>query len=164
MISIKSHSNRIKLTNKFCFSCFKGKSPCEVLLLDHSDVNFRASYLTKFMPATLRNTFMDLKFEVLPMAVMDGHYNRVPYEDRLCICGQSQVEDFTNYLLIYPLYRGPRDWFLKPLLIPGSRFPKAETVQFLLNDASSFVEHKVVLFALAARKIRKRERDNITRS
>uniref|UniRef100_A0A803TJP4 ribonuclease H n=1 Tax=Anolis carolinensis TaxID=28377 RepID=A0A803TJP4_ANOCA len=123
--------------------------------------HFRARYLIKLKPPSLRIAFTELRFQVMPTAVLDGRYHNVPWENRLCICGQSQVEDIVHYMLVCPLYSAPRERHLEPLLTHGKGNCLAETMHFLLSDTNNYVTHKVALFALSAKKIRKIELDKI---
>lgn len=61
--------------------------------------NLYANYLKNLTIPKYRLIFTKARFNCLPFTVLDGRYNGIPYENRLCPCNDWEVESLEHVLL-----------------------------------------------------------------
>uniref|UniRef100_A0A670HL80 ribonuclease H n=1 Tax=Podarcis muralis TaxID=64176 RepID=A0A670HL80_PODMU len=122
--------------------------------LPPSHFDFRAPYLSTLTIPKLRRAFTLARLNMLPSAVLEGRYQGISFENRLCPCGAGCVETVSHVLLSCSLYKDLRDETIAPLLsaIPGH---SCEAKLFsLLADQNGSTTEKVAKFVERAMRLR----------
>ena len=103
-------------------------------------------YLQQLTYPKHRAAFSSARFNALPSAVLEGRYRRTPYQNRVCICGNGNIENIAHVLLFCPLYRNTRKELITPLLLPYPGRPTDSYVNFLLEDHNRTVTANAAKF------------------
>lgn len=113
-----------------------------------------ARYLTHLELYSYRRAFTLARFNVLPSAVAEGRYKKIPYHERICPCGQDEVETAEHVLLRCNFYKDQRTLLIYPLLsnLPGRS--SGHFLHMLLTDGNPTSVYAVAKFLAAAMKIR----------
>ncbi|XP_062831915.1 ras-GEF domain-containing family member 1A isoform X1 [Anolis carolinensis] len=113
-----------------------------------------ARYLKTEMPKHLRRVFTRARFEQLDTMVKHGRFNQVPYNERFCICGASEVEDIAHVLFSCELYKKERHQCLGPYIIHKTHWDPHIKISFLLAGQNPKITHKTALFLFKATQLR----------
>ena len=113
-----------------------------------------APYLQNLIIPKYRRAFTLVRLNVPPSAILEGRFQRIPLENRVCPCGDGSIESVAHVLLSCTFYKDLRKEVITPLLlsIPG-RSTNA-TVSYLLADQDNQVTAKTAKFLVGAMKIR----------
>lgn len=113
-----------------------------------------ASYLFKLTIPKYRRAFTLARWDVLPSAVLEGRYQKTPFEKRLCPCGDGNTETMSHVLLSCPLYKDLRNEIITPLILANPGRSPDITLYFLLSDTDSQITEKVARYIERAMKLR----------
>ena len=91
---------------------------------------------------------------LLPSVVLLGRYNNIPYESRLCACGEGTIETLSHVILECKIYEQIREWLIKPCIPSLDGRDRKECLQKLLEDRNKEVTNRVAKFGRLAIKLR----------
>ncbi|KAJ7304203.1 hypothetical protein JRQ81_011736, partial [Phrynocephalus forsythii] len=74
-------------------------------------------------------------------AVIEGCYQQIPLEVRICPCGTNEVEDLAHYLITCPLDKDLRATLFSELGLDPNR-SDAYLINFLLRDRLPYISEK----------------------
>ncbi|XP_061446802.1 uncharacterized protein LOC133367087 [Rhineura floridana] len=109
-----------------------------------------AQFLYHLSIPRLRKAFTMAKFDVLPSALLEGRFNRIPQTESYCPCDSGAIETAGHVLLECRFYTSLRSHFIIPLF---QKFPSRDKkffAQYLLADINSPITCKVMNFFAAA--------------
>ena len=72
-------------------------------------------YLTMGLTQYHRTALTRVRFEQLDSMVKYGRFHQVPYFERTCVCGASEIEDIVHDLFNCKLYSSARSQYLQSL-------------------------------------------------
>ena len=144
LMDIEQQNNLAK-TKKFC-AWFAHLPP------SHFDAP--ASYLHNLNIPKYRRAFTLARLDVLPSAVLEGRYQKLPREKRLCPCGDGNLETVSHVLLTCPLYKDLRSEIITPLLLSIPGRSSAAAMFYLLADQNIQTTEKVARFIERAMRLR----------
>nr|XP_034966343.1 uncharacterized protein LOC118082652 [Zootoca vivipara] len=111
-------------------------------------------YLYKLTISKFRRAFTLARLDVLPSAVLEGRFQKIPAEKRLCPCGIGNTETVAHILLSCPLYKDLRLDLITPLLLTIPGRPTEATLFFLLSDQNDQRTTKVARFIEGEMRLR----------
>lgn len=114
-----------------------------------------ANYLKVLDNAKHRWAFSRARFNALPSALLEGRYNKIPIEQRLCPCNSNEIETIGHVILYCPLYRDSRKELIEPILRKIPRSTDDTYIRHLLADKEPEINRSVAKYCYIATRIRR---------
>ncbi|KAJ7342182.1 hypothetical protein JRQ81_009534, partial [Phrynocephalus forsythii] len=109
-----------------------------------------ANYLSNITIPKFRRAFTLARFNALPSRLLEGRYQGLPVDKRVCPCDEETIETIDHVLLECSLYRDIRRTPLQSILQQTQGRPREFCVQHLLGDKKPDVTEVVAKFCAAA--------------
>ena len=86
------------------------------------------------------------RFEQLDSMVKYGRFHQVPYFERTCVCGASEIEDIVHVLFNCKLYTAARSQYLQSLLDKIIHWDCNKQLSYFLQGTNIYVVSRTVKF------------------
>lgn len=128
--------------------------PKHIVVSDQVLVSSPAPYLFHVTLPKFRRALTLARFNMLPTAVLEGRFKKIPYELRLCHCDLGAIETTEHVLLYCQFYRDVRNQLIYPII---NKFPGNTDLfylRLLLDSRDPSMIHKVAKFCYIVCKVR----------
>lgn len=109
-----------------------------------------AKYFENLNVPKFRRAFMSARFNILPSAVLEGRFKKIPYEHRYCPCGSEEIENINHVLFGCSLYTEIRALYITPIVLQFPGRQEKFYTNFLLADQKEGITQAVAQFFAAA--------------
>ena len=107
--------------------------------------------------AKYRTAFTLAHFNVLPSALLEGRFSKIPVNEWICPYGTGVTEYVEHVILHCNMYEECRKKLISPILTAFSGCSPTTLVLICLRDVSSHITERVSKFLMTSMKIRKKK-------
>lgn len=101
-----------------------------------------------------RRAFMLIRMDMLPSAILEGRYRKIPYMNRLCVCGEGRIESLEHVLFECKIYKQIQESYIHPHISDMEEADRKRCLQLLLADRNKVTTYNVAKYGRLAIKLR----------
>ena len=91
---------------------------------------------------------------MLPSAVLEGRYKKMPYLNRLCVCSEGSIETLEQVLFDCKIYKQSLESYINAIILDRDGGDRKGCLQTLLEDRNKATTYNVARFGQLAIKLR----------
>ena len=116
--------------------------------------NTSMPYVSELENPESRRAFMLIRMDMLPSAILEGRYKKIPYLNRHCACGVGSIETLEHALLDCKIYEQIQERYINSIILNSDGSNRKGYLQTLLEDRNKATTYNVAKFGCLAIKLR----------